>query len=607
MDTGWNIWIIACLVVDCIAESTSNNDTFGTILADSNPKPTCFNLSRSLEALESGDSLCVGESLWSPRRNVQLRMEQDGNLLVYRQCDGKPIWQSRTNYNRNAPQSVVMQEDGNLVLYDLVGDPEWASGTTGNRFFSARLRLEDTGSLCIENTTGTCLWRSGGFALCNPEHAPLFDDAQVILKPGDLLERNGEAFSRKKSCKLTLETNGTLVVYRVCDNKAIFSVRHGRANPERMDIGLVSGFAITHWGDLIFTLPNRTSVAFKNLTDLSSHGRVSPSSADVRLRDDDCQMCVFKDGVCLWTAHAFTNDDACPRSLTTSAPDSSATTMSATTMSATTMSATTTVPSTKGPRSLQVLGPGDNLGIGESIWSPNRTAKLLMQADGNLVVYRQCDRQAIWSSGTNSDNSRVQPVRMQADGNLVIYDIDDHVLWASVTYGKRFAGARLRLEDTGSLCIEQNRGLCLWRSGGIALCHPAYAPNFKDAQVILRSGESLTPGQSVWSNSGSCTLTLQTDGEMLLNRQCDGATIFSIRRNLDNPESMGADKSLSTFTMNETGNLQVTYVGESPVIFKDIQSRSFGNLTTLSADLRWSDDCQLCVFKGVFVYGMAML
>ncbi|OWA54378.1 hypothetical protein BV898_18782 [Hypsibius exemplaris] len=190
-------------------------------------------------------------------------------------------------------------------------------------------------------------------------------------------------------------------------------------------------------------------------------------------------------------------------------------------------------------RSLKELGPGDSLGVGESIWSPNRTANLLVQADGNLVVYRQCDCQVIWDSKTNSNYSRVRPLRMRADGNLVIYDIEDTVIWASGTNEKRFAGARLRLEDTGSLCIEKTRGLCLWRSGGIALCHPAYAPTFEDAQ--------------------------------------------------GHPESMGANKSLSTFTMNETGNLQVTYVEKSPVIFKDIQSRSFGNLTTLSADLRLAD------------------
>ncbi|OWA55439.1 hypothetical protein BV898_19826, partial [Hypsibius exemplaris] len=201
------------------------------------------------------------------------------------------------------------------------------------------------------------------------------------------------------------------------------------------------------------------------------------------------------------------------------------------------------------------LAPGESLHIGQVMWSPNRTTQLRMQADGNLVVYRECDHQAIWNSGTNYNNSHARSVRMEANGNLVIYDIDDKVLWASGTDEKHFAGAQLRLEDAGSLCIEQTTGLCLWRSGGIALCHPAYAPTFEDAQVILRSGESLTPGKTVWSNSGSCTLTLQTDGEMLLNRQCDGATIFSIRRYSGNPESMGADMSLSAFTMNETGCL----------------------------------------------------
>ncbi|OWA53093.1 hypothetical protein BV898_17527 [Hypsibius exemplaris] len=74
---------------------------------------------------------------------------------------------------------------------------------------------------------------------------------------------------------------------------------------------------------------------------------------------------------------------------------------------------------------------------------------------------------------------------MQADGNLVIFDIKNAVLWASGTYGKPFKGARLRVEDTGSLCIAQTKEPYLWRSGGIALCQPASDPTFKDAQGRL--------------------------------------------------------------------------------------------------------------------------
>jgi hypothetical protein len=61
--------------------------------------------------------------------------------------------------------------------------------------------------------------------------------------------------------------------------------------------------------------------------------------------------------------------------------------------------------------------------------------KLVMQGDGNLVIYRQSDSKATWSSGSWRGGSDCRLV-MQADGNLVIYNASSQPIWASNTNGK---------------------------------------------------------------------------------------------------------------------------------------------------------------------------
>jgi len=53
-----------------------------------------------------------------------------------------------------------------------------------------------------------------------------------------------------------------------------------------------------------------------------------------------------------------------------------------------------------------------------------------MQTDGNLVLY--AGGAAVWSTGTNGTGSQNRLV-MQSDGNLVIYTQLNHPVWASKT------------------------------------------------------------------------------------------------------------------------------------------------------------------------------
>ncbi|OQV20712.1 hypothetical protein BV898_05295 [Hypsibius exemplaris] len=97
---------------------------------------------------------------------------------------------------------------------------------------------------------------------------------------------------------------------------------------------------------------------------------------------------------------------------------------------------------------------------GQSTHSREGRAELILQEDGNLVLYRTADQSALWA--TNTDGQAAREVVMQADGNLVLYDVNGSPLWASDTYGKD--GAQLKIQDDGNLCLYRHGTECVWAS-----------------------------------------------------------------------------------------------------------------------------------------------
>lgn len=100
---------------------------------------------------------------------------------------------------------------------------------------------------------------------------------------------------------------------------------------------------------------------------------------------------------------------------------------------------TPTPTATPAPRSS--LAGGDALNPGDFLVSLNGTFKLIMQSDGNLVLYR--GTQVLWSSGAKGAGAYAA---MQTDGNLVIYSAG-LAKWTSNTAD--FPGAKLQLQDDG--------------------------------------------------------------------------------------------------------------------------------------------------------------
>jgi hypothetical protein len=108
--------------------------------------------------LSAGEGLGTEQSLWSCDGRFQLKMQSDGNLVLYKNGGGA-LWDSNTN--GDGSDRVIMQEDGNLVVYKSSGSPVWSakSNSTANRY--AHLLVQNDGNLVIYNQSGSVVWSSG--------------------------------------------------------------------------------------------------------------------------------------------------------------------------------------------------------------------------------------------------------------------------------------------------------------------------------------------------------------------------------------------------------------------------------------------------------------
>ena len=85
-------------------------------------------------------------------------LQQDGNLVLYQDAVPQGVrWTSNTAGKGEAPFKLFLQGDGNLVVYDKNGTPTWASNSRGN---NCVLRLQGDGNLVIYDGAGHAKWHT---------------------------------------------------------------------------------------------------------------------------------------------------------------------------------------------------------------------------------------------------------------------------------------------------------------------------------------------------------------------------------------------------------------------------------------------------------------
>lgn len=107
---------------------------------------------------------------------------------------------------------------------------------------------------------------------------------------------------------------------------------------------------------------------------------------------------------------------------------------------------------------LSSLSSGQNLTVGQSIRSNDGRFALIMQGDGNLVLYSP--RRALWSTATSGRPANL--AILQGDGNFVLYNSQFRYYWATMTINN--PGASLIVQDDGNLVLYSPQGRALWDS-----------------------------------------------------------------------------------------------------------------------------------------------
>ena len=120
---------------------------------------------------------------------------------------------------------------------------------------------------------------------------------------------------------------------------------------------------------------------------------------------------------------------------------------------------TSTSPIPPVPTSRPVLSPNQRLNVDQRLLSASGQYQLVMQGDGNLVVYAPSTYLcATWTTGLNNW------LIMGGDGNLVMYTASGTPIWWTNTQGN--PGAWLSMQDNSDLVIYSWNNVRLWSRGG---------------------------------------------------------------------------------------------------------------------------------------------
>lgn len=103
------------------------------------------------------------------------------------------------------------------------------------------------------------------------------------------------------------------------------------------------------------------------------------------------------------------------------------------------------------------MNPGQILRGGEFIRSGDMRFHLILQGDGNLVLYGTSGP-AVWNSGTVGSGAAF--LGMQGDGNLVLYTAANVAVWSTGTNGH--PGSHLGVQNDGNIVVYNTAGQAVW-------------------------------------------------------------------------------------------------------------------------------------------------
>lgn len=340
------------------------------------------------DTLEPGTALHVDEQLASANGQYRLVMQGDGNVVLY-SASGGVEWTTGT---RGSGNYFTLQNDGNIVVYTEGGAPLWASDSSGHEQ-PDRLVLQDDGNLVsyARFDGGGPLWSSRGADTLGSDRR---------------LERGQSITSQNGAYRTVFQRDGNLVTYG--------------PNGVRWNAETSGGLRLLMQADGNLVIDD----FYRPLWFTGTGGN---AGARLIIQNDGNLVIYSTAGRALWSS-----DAAAPA-----------------------------------PAKRDTLTAGQELAVGEQLTSADERFRAVLQGDGNFVLYDMVVStiddsgvrrdKVIWSSGTSGAGNRLV---QQTDGNVVIYSAGGRALWQTGTSGN--PGARFVLQNDANLVVYSASGRALW-------------------------------------------------------------------------------------------------------------------------------------------------
>lgn len=166
-----------------------------------------------------------------------VRMQADGNLVVYKKGGTNAAWASHTK--DKGGEYLELQNDGNLVIYKKDGSPVWSTGTHEQL---SNMLLHLNGNVGYEQTI-----RKNEYLLsANGKYKLLLQDDGnlVLLKTNDNTVTWASNTNGKGATELRMQEDGNLVLYKGIKADPVWATgTNGKGNGVRA--------VLENWGDLV--------------------------------------------------------------------------------------------------------------------------------------------------------------------------------------------------------------------------------------------------------------------------------------------------------------------------------------------------------------------
>jgi hypothetical protein len=192
------------------------------------------------------------------------------------------------------------------------------------------------------------------------------------------------------------------------------------------------------------------------------------------------------------------------------------------------------------------LAAGGNLNAGQYLQSADGRFILVMQTDGNLVLYGPA-MGYLWASNTNGSSAAYATLQA-SDGNFVLYDSGGHSVWDWHSQG--LGGTTAVIQSDGNFVLDNSSGAAVQQSstGG----------------QILNAGASLSAGGKLYPNY----YLLSPDTRFVFIQQADGnLVLYDYNNNVLWQDSKAGNAIGFTVLQSSDGNLVEYGPGGTPVVW----------------------------------------